>query len=78
MRRVSVTEPTERQDEKIDRRFLRLCSCVQKTLAQVERRVFTNDQVIEQQRRVVDGVDRSAHLESAKTSSHSGEQVGTS
>ena len=49
-----------------------LCRChAQKTFAQVERRIFTYDEMMKQQRCVIDDVCRSALLESAKKVSSS-------
>jgi len=65
MRGVRVTETTESQDEAMDQSLVCLWWRTQKTLAQIERRIFTNDQMMKQQRRVVDDVGRSALLDSA-------------
>lgn len=49
----------------MDQSLVCLWWCAQKALAQIERRIFTNDQMMKQQRRVVDDVCRSVLLDSA-------------
>ena len=47
IRGVRVTETTKRQDKEMDQSLVCLCWCAQETFAQVERRIFTYDQVME-------------------------------